>query len=173
MRTGATWLCAAFHVNAVHAGPGHIPCSQVWYSLLRKTHGAEPDRQSGPGVAGQNVSHIDSLFTGGQMGLQSDIADGRYCHPFRRSGAAVTELPQEDVPSRRLCRSFFCAAIAHGHIPLACCVQPARLRVPLACAHRWRLLRRAAFLGCHCGALLWQAHSRTRGARAAVPLGQR
>jgi len=26
--------------------------------------------------AGQNVSHVDSLFTGGQMGLKSDIADG-------------------------------------------------------------------------------------------------
>ena len=38
-------------------------------------------------AAGQNVSHIDSLFTGGQMGLQSDIADGRYA--FRDVGQVL------------------------------------------------------------------------------------
>lgn len=107
LKSMLSMVCAASHVNAVQAGPGNMPCSQVWYSVLRKTNGAEPKRQSSPGAAGQNVSHIDSLFTGGQMGLQSDIADGRYCHPFRRSGAAVT-----DVFSRSLFRPGGCAVLS-------------------------------------------------------------
>jgi len=64
--------------QALHSPPGLLLASSVsWQVALAYLQHEPPSDASAPRRrAGQNVSHVDSLFTGGQMGLKSDIADG-------------------------------------------------------------------------------------------------